>query len=221
MAKNYLDPMEEHDSTLYAKRVTIVGANATINAVVNTSAAGQSSVVLDTGSKWVGLATVNVGNLVNIGNFSGSTIYAVVNTSAAGQSSVVLDTGTKWIGLATAFVSNANLVGAGKTLNTSPIALNATNLSGATIFVSASAKKFYITDLFLSTASAVGVAFNSDATYLSGNASIRASFAPQSGLVNHGSPESPLMFGLAAEKPFQIITDTAAPVSGSVIWFEE
>jgi len=195
------------------------GGNATIYAIVNTGETTIADLALTAGTAQIGSVTIS--NHSFNAQLSGATIYAVVNTAAAGQSSVVLDTGTKWVGLTTAFVSNANLVGAGKTLNTSPIALNATNLSGATIFVSASAKKFYITDLFLSTASAVGVAFNSEATYLSGNASIRALFAPQSGLVNHGSPESPLMFGLAAEKPFQIITDTAAPISGSVIWFEE
>lgn len=96
-------------------------SGSTIYAVVNTSAAGQASVVLDAGTKQIGSVTVSnpitIGNAmvtvtlgtkldyvndsVSIGNFSGSTIYAVVNTSAAGQASVVLDTGNKWVGLAT------------------------------------------------------------------------------------------------------------------------
>ena len=76
-----------------------VRSTPTVFAVVNTAAAGQSSIVLDTGTKWIGLATTVIG--------SSPTLFAVVNTAAAGQSSIVLDTGTNWIGLATTVVGSA------------------------------------------------------------------------------------------------------------------
>ena len=71
---------EEHDGTLNAKRVTIT-SGATVYAVVNTSAAGQASVVLDSGLSNIGFATVAV---------STPTLYAVVNTSAPGISNSIV-----------------------------------------------------------------------------------------------------------------------------------
>jgi len=80
MAQNF--SAAEHDSAKGAKRVNVVAGtitassqvtvtlgpgNATIYAVVNTAAAGQASVVLDTGTKWVGLATVNLGAAIPAG----------------------------------------------------------------------------------------------------------------------------------------------------------
>jgi len=83
---------EEHDGTINAKRVTLVSGQ-TIYAIVNTSAVGQASVVVDTGANWIGLATVNVSN---------PTLYAVVNTGAVGvqQSMVTIFPGPNYIGLA-------------------------------------------------------------------------------------------------------------------------
>lgn len=78
---------------------TAIASAPTLYAVVNTTAAGQASVVLDTGTNWIGLATTTLG--------SAPTLYAVVNTGAAGQSSVVLDTGTNWVGLATTTIGSA------------------------------------------------------------------------------------------------------------------
>lgn len=123
---------DEHDGSLNAKKVSIVsgavgnatvaiGSSATIYAVVNTSAAGQASVVLDNGVSKIGFATVNVANTVPV-TFSGNvtlsdaktyiglttttlasapTLFAVVNTSAVGQSSIVLDNSISKIGFAT------------------------------------------------------------------------------------------------------------------------
>lgn len=109
-----------------------------------------------------------------------------------------------------------------KTLNISPIALNATNLSGATLFVNAvSSKKWYVTNIWLSMASAVGIAFLSNGTYLTGNASIRGQITANSGMIDNGSPQSPLYFGLTTNTNFLIATDTAAPISGRVEWYEE
>lgn len=72
---------EEHDGQNNAKRVTLA-SGATIFAVVNTSAAGQASVVLDNSISKIGFATVHIGT---------PTIFAVVNTAASGQASVVVD----------------------------------------------------------------------------------------------------------------------------------
>lgn len=104
---------------------------------------------------------------------------------------------------------------------TAPIALNATNFSGSTIIVAAASVKYYITSLTLSTSSIVGLSFLNGPTYLAGNASIRMQFAAQSGLVDTGSQQSPLYFAQAAQTNFLIAADTAAPISGRVIWYEE
>ena len=123
---------DEHDGNLNAKKVSIVSgavgnstvaisSSATIFAVVNTSAAGQASIVLDNSVARIGFATVSVANTVPV-TFSGNitlsdaktyiglttttlasapTLFAVVNTSAAGQSSIVLDNSISKIGFAT------------------------------------------------------------------------------------------------------------------------
>jgi len=80
-----------------------IGSSATIFAVVNTAAAGQASVVLDTGSRFIGLATVNIGS-------SNATLFAVVNTGAVGQASIVLDSGANYFGLATVDIGTNNAV---------------------------------------------------------------------------------------------------------------
>ena len=84
--------------------VTATISNATLYAVVNTSAGGQASVVLDTGTKFIGLVTATIG----AGN---ATLFAVVNTAAAGQASVVLDAGIRQIGSVT--ISHAVTLGVG------------------------------------------------------------------------------------------------------------
>ena len=87
-------------------------AAATIFAVVNTSAAGQASVVLDNSVNRIGFATVAI---------STPTIYAVVNTAAAGQASIVIDNSINNIGFATV------RVGAGS----SYIGLASVNIGGS------------------------------------------------------------------------------------------
>ena len=61
---------DEHDETLLAKKTSLVSA-ATVYAVVNTAAAGQSSIVLDDSIANIGFATVNVANTVPV-TFSGN-----------------------------------------------------------------------------------------------------------------------------------------------------
>jgi hypothetical protein len=107
---------EEHDGELNAQRVNVVAGTITASsqvtvtlnstptlfAVVNTSAAGQASVVIDSGRNFIGLATVNIGS-------SNATLFAVVNTAAAGQASIVLDNSLANIGFATVKIaSNVN-----------------------------------------------------------------------------------------------------------------
>lgn len=85
---------EEHDGVNNAKRVNIVAGTITaastvfigtptLYAVVNTAAAGQASVVLDSSPNFIGLTTSVLA--------SAPTLFAVVNTGAAGQASVVID----------------------------------------------------------------------------------------------------------------------------------
>lgn len=71
---------------------TTIASSPTLFAVVNTAAAGQSSVVLDTGSNWIGLVTSAIG--------SAPTLYAVVNTGSS-SSNVTLNPSPNYIGLVT------------------------------------------------------------------------------------------------------------------------
>lgn len=218
--------------------------NVTVNALpAGTAYIGLASVniggtlpALVAGTAYIGLASVNVGGTLPA--LTAGTAYIGLASVNIGGTLPVLTAGTNYIGLASVNVggslpagtnylglASVNIGGkataVGKTLNISPIAIAATNLSGATSFVAASTKKFYITNLILANASAVGINIISGATYLTGNASLRIQLAANSGFVEAGSVESPTYFGLAAQKDFSIVTDTAAPVVGKVIWFEE
>jgi hypothetical protein len=87
-----------------AKRVDVV-STATLFAVVNTGNPGQASVVIDTGTNFIGLATVTVGNLVNslstinspVTVIQGTTPWSSLGTMTVGAS---LPVGTNYIGLA-------------------------------------------------------------------------------------------------------------------------
>jgi hypothetical protein len=68
---------EEHDGILNAKKTSMVSA-ATIYAVVNTSAAGQASVVLDTGTNWIGLVSI-AGPVTQSGTWNVGTLTTVTN----------------------------------------------------------------------------------------------------------------------------------------------
>lgn len=101
---------EEHDGTLNAKKVTVVGSTATIFAVVNTAAAGQSSVVLDTGTKFIGIVTV-----ANPSSFTGNlTLDAGSRTGILGN--LTLSDSKGFIGLTTSVIGSplpagANFIG--------------------------------------------------------------------------------------------------------------
>lgn len=87
---------DEHDDSALAKRVV---SATTIYAVVNTGAAGQSSVVLDAGTEWVGLATVTVGNelsaLATVVEATDKTlIYAPIAGNASGPATIFVPTNT-------------------------------------------------------------------------------------------------------------------------------
>lgn len=101
---------EEHDGTLNAKRVNVVAGTITASsqvtvtlnstptlfAVVNTSAAGQSSVVIDRGHDFIGLATVVNSSPVTLAsspNFIGLvTVANTVPTTFSGN--ITLDDGS-------------------------------------------------------------------------------------------------------------------------------
>lgn len=102
--------LEEHDGVNNAKRVNVVSGTITASsqvtvtlnntptlfAVVNTSAAGQASIVLDRGHQFIGIVTV-----ANPGSFSGNvTLDAGSKTQIVGN--VTLSDAKTFIGLVTA-----------------------------------------------------------------------------------------------------------------------
>lgn len=99
--------------------ITHLESLSTIYAIVNTSAQGQASVVIDGGI------------LTHLQSLS--TIYAVVNTSAQGQASVVLDAGTDFIGL----VSTASIHGVVSVTGTVATNANITDDAGFNIGINA------------------------------------------------------------------------------------
>ena len=158
--------LEEHDGEIYAKRVSLVSA-ATIFAQENTAAAGQASVVLDTGANWIGLASVSgaltFSGSVTVGNLvSASTIFAVVNTAAAGQASVVLDTGSRWVGLVS--VANPLPVNATGQAGANYIGLASVNIGGTLPALAAGANYIGLASVNLGGSLPAGVAFIGFAT---------------------------------------------------------
>ncbi len=236
--------------TLYAVVNTAAAGQASVVLDAGTRYVGLASVniggtlpALTAGAAYIGLASVNIGGTLPalsagsnfIGLISAASIQGkvqlVAGTAYAGLASVniggtlpALSTGSNFIGLTTTVIGSAPtiyVVGSVKTHKFTPIALSATNLSGATALVGAANKNYYITKILLSTASNVGLTFLNGATYLTGNASIRMQLAPQGGLAYPGEADSPLFVSLANQTNFLIATDTAAPVAGSVSWYEE
>jgi len=64
----------------------VIGSAPTLFAVVNTSAAGQSSIVLDTGANWIGLATVQVANIITETNSNAiKTAVETIDNAIAGS----------------------------------------------------------------------------------------------------------------------------------------
>lgn len=236
----------------------LVAGTAQIGSVTisNYSGIGLATVNLNTGAGWFGLATVVVGagvaqmGSVTVSNTVNALATVNVSNTINSLATVIINAGISQIGSVTisnmqALVAGTAQVGSvtvssigpgvatigiirsiteemgGKIFMTAPIAINATNLSGSTIFVSSASKRFYVTNTWLSTASIVGISVLSGATYLVGNASVRMQLSAQSGIVNSGTIDSPLFHGLADQQNFLLVTDTAAPVSGRVIWYEE
>jgi len=70
---------------------TVIGSAPTIFAVVNTSAAGQASVVLDTGANYIGLATIDIGTSNGVaikGNVTLSDSKGFIGLTTVVQSSI-------------------------------------------------------------------------------------------------------------------------------------
>lgn len=206
---------EEHEGLLNAKRVAPIGGAGltslpTIYAVVNTSAAGQASIVLDNSLAKIGFATVAI---------STPTLFAVVNTAAAGQASIVLDVGTKFIGLVTAVTRNAGTI---KTLI--PLSIGLGNNSLLTVAVPTNANKINITNLLLNSNATTGLAIKSGVTYLIGNASLAVTLLPGGGFVLPGNVDAPSWIGLPSGALVVEKRDsggTVANVAGQVIYFDE
>jgi hypothetical protein len=139
---NFQDVLRDvHDASSHALKTTAsLGAstvyvgNPTLYAVVNTSAAGDST-------NNIGFATVSVSN---------PTLYAVVNTSAPGVSNSIvtvantplstqivgnvtlsgpIPTGANWVGLATVWTANAQTNTGNVTLNTGPNQIGSVTVS--------------------------------------------------------------------------------------------
>lgn len=191
---------------------------------------GLATTVNGTSTAWMGLATVAVGagvaqmGSVTVSNpiIAGTAQIGSVTVSSIGPGTAQMGSVTvSSLGVGTATIGIARVAEFAKTFQNYPVALNATNLSGSTIFIAAASVKFHITNLMLSCASVVGISILSGATYLVGNASIRMQFAAQSGIVNTGSVGGPVLHALADASNFLIATDTAAPIAGSVSWYEE
>lgn len=139
--REYTKFIEDTDGKVSVRTLAGVGG-ATIYAVVNIGAAGvQSSMVtlnagpnqigsvtvsnpvqLETGTNYVGLATVTVGNTINSLLQAGTAYVGLATVTPA--SIPALTTGTNWIGLATVNIGSGNTVSASfsgnVTLNPSP-----------------------------------------------------------------------------------------------------
>lgn len=219
----------EHDATNVAKRVAIVSGavgNATVNiagsatiyAVVNTSAAGQASVVLDTGTKWVGLATVNLGASLPAGTNAIGKLAANSGVDIGDVDVTSISAGSNFIGL----ISAASVHGTveektSKTLSQVAIAVNTSGYS--TIFVPTNT--FKVTHLALSANATVGVRIMSGATYLTGNASLNMTLFPGGGIVENGQLLNPVHIGATAADGFVLDLDDSIEVAGKVVYYEE
>ncbi len=121
---------EEHDHATYSKRVNIVASNATIYAVVNTSAAGvgQSMVTLNAGPNQIGSVTVS--NPISIlGNVTLSDPKGFIGLSTVVIGSPI-PTGTNFIGFATVAIGSGG-AGDGAILDGVDAGLKANVLSTA------------------------------------------------------------------------------------------
>src|SRR5882762_5226827 len=180
---------EEHDGVNNAKRVNVVAGGvglatvnvasaATIFAVVNTGAAGISTVVNGAGDRFIGLVTnVQAGltTLASSPNFIGlvtiagmSSVTLVDSKGFIGLTTTTLGASPAFIGLATVVIGNASVVtkngGTTKTLQIFPVTISTG--SAATIYVPTN--KFYLTSILLNSNSTVRINVRSGATYLTG-----------------------------------------------------
>lgn len=224
MAQNYSNA--EHDSTRSAKRVSIVAGavgNATVNvagsatiyAVVNTSAAGQASVVLDGGANYIGLATVDIGSSLPAGTNAIGKLSANSGVDIGDVDVTSISAGANYIGLVSVSGSVENT--STKTLNYKAFAVNTSGLS--TIFVPSNT--FNVTHFTLSANATVGVRINSGVTYLTGNASLNMTFFPGGGISENGQLLNPVYKGATSGDSFVLDLDDSVEVSGKVVYYDE
>ena len=232
------------DSVLNIGFATVSVSNPTLYAVVNTGAAGDpktyiglTTTTLGLGDRYIGLVTSTAVGLVTTvatGNatFTHAGLVTTVATGNAtfthtglvtlaaslnfiGLTTTVNGAGTQFMGLVTAWSRNA---GTAKTLIPLPIAFAGTSV--ATVFVPSAT--FKITSLVLSANSTTQVRIKSGVTYVVGNASIGYTIFPGGGLVDNGSPDSPVYIGLAAAAALVVEkNDATTLIGGKVIYFDE
>lgn len=234
--------------TFIGLTTTVIASAPTIFAVVNTSAAGQASVVVDGPVAIKGNITIDSGTitavtditnpvaikgnmtlsdskgfigLVSIGGGVLNTITAVtdITNPVAHKGNMTLSDAKTYIGLVTATSING---GTNKSLINLPIGFSASSI--VTIAVPTNANSIKITNMIINSNATVRLAMKSGVTYLLGNASIGITLNPGGGFPLTGSPDSPSWIGLPSgalviEK--LDLTGTAAALGGNVVYFQE
>lgn len=233
------------DAKTYIGLTTTTLASApTLFAVVNTAAAGQSSIVLDNSVSKIGFVTVHQGstpwNTTLLGNITLSDSKGFIGLTSVlgrvgisgnvtlsdpktyiGLTTTTLGIGTQFVGLVTAISMNA---GTTKTLIPMTVALSTSSVVTVAVPTGGGAI-FKTTNVIFNSDATVRVSIKAGATYLTGNASIGISLNPGGGFVETGSPDSPTYIGLASGAAIVVekfdMTGTKANLSGKIIYFSE
>lgn len=216
-------------STANIGSVSVLGGSVGINAGVN--GIGFATVKVDTGTKYIGLVTIDVGTIkawTNPNTFIGLVTVAphalTASTVNIGSVSVLgggigLNAGVNFIGFATVWGLN---VGTNKTLINLPIGFSTASV--VTVAVPTNVNTIKITNMLLNSDATVRFTIKSGVTYLTGNASIGITLNPGGGFIMTGAPDSPSWIGLPSgalviEK--LDLTATAAKIAGNVVYFQE
>jgi len=226
-------------STLNIGSVSVLGGGIGINAGVN--GIGFATVKIDTGTKYIGLVTANIGTTkawADPNTFIGLVTVAphalTASTVNIGSVSILgggigINAGVNNIGFATVTLSPAGNpsvfavnVGTNKTLINLPIAFSAASV--VTVAVPTNANTMKITNMLLNSDATVRFTMKSGVTYLTGNASIGITLNPGGGFIMTGSPDSPSWIGLPSgalviEK--LDLTGTSAKMAGNVVYWQE
>ena len=236
---NFQDVLRDvHDPSNHALKTSDSGA--TIFAVVNTGAAGDSvnnigfATVTQVNQPALVGSTANIGSVsvlggalslqastLNIGSVSilGGSIVVGAGINNIGFVTVKNAAGTQFMGLVTAVTRNAGTL---KTLIPLPIGLGQNSI--ATVAIPTNANKINLTQLILSSNVTTEVAIKSGVTYLTGNASLGVTLFPGGGFVMNGAPDSPAWIGLPSGAMVVEKRDaggTVSKIGGNVIYFDE